>query len=211
MIIDEDKIIANLTIEYFPLSNFVNMPYLVVNKKNRGKKLSKLLFEEAFKELEIKSKERQKMIYNNATDGRIPELMKFFNLSSSEEMWEIIKNFEPHYCLESEFENEFDPIMDPLDRLKIYDKIGFKIVDMDYILPPISDSLKPVHLYFLTATKFCLKDENGEFYIGSNNLKTFYWEFSHILSPLKYLNSEDFHQVINSISKGNVSLKMIKF
>ena len=209
---EEEIVVATLTVEYFPLSNFINMPYLVVKENYRGKKLSKILFEEGFKELELQSKKRLELLNNNPKDNRIIELTKFLNLNSTKETWELLKQFQPHYCLESEYETEFDPIMNPLDRLKVYDKIGFKILNFNYVQPPLTKFKKSVsNLYLLTSTKFCLKDENDEFYMKVESLKTFYWEFSHLISPLDFLNSNQFHQVIESIPNEKVYLKMVKF
>eukprot|EP01080_Neovahlkampfia_damariscottae_P001919 gene1919-1059_t len=211
ILMDNDIVIAGLTVEYFPLSNFINMPYLAIKSEYRGKKLSKILFEEGFKELENQSKLRLEEMNKNPIDNRIIEITKFFNLSTIEQTWELLKSFKPYYCLESEYESEYDPIMNPIDRLKIYDKIGFKIIDFDYCQPPLFEKAQPVsNLYLLTATKFCSKDENDKFYLESSSLKMFYWEFSNLIST-KFLKSNQFQHVINSISKEKVFLKMIKF
>jgi GNAT superfamily N-acetyltransferase len=206
-----DEIAGSLTTEFYPLSNVMIMPYLVVKKEYRGQKLSNILFEEAYKELDVESKRRFKALDNNPESDSFELLSNFFNLSLKDTM-DLLKTLKPQFFLESEKETEVDPIMDPKDRLKVYNHIGFKILDFVYIQPNLNSTRKAVKdFYLLASQKFCSKDENNVCYVDSNTVKTFMWEFSYLLSPEKFLISKQFKEVIDSIASDKVFLRMIDF
>lgn len=205
LLTDEQGPIGILNFEYYPVSNVGLGSYLVILEKYRGKKLANYLIFKAKEILQMESAKRLKNLKDCQSEWFFVPLGKFLNLET-DQLIELLKQQKPSIFLETEKENDFDPIMDPKLRLKVYEKMGFEKINMVYYQPNLSKEQKPVSLYLLASTDLC-EQENDEFYMDSRHLVIFIWEFGHEVSEEDFVKSEKFFEMIKSIGNNKVYLK----
>lgn len=200
----QDKIpIGILTFEYYPISNCGLCSYLVILEKYRGKKLANFLIFKGKEILQLESKNREKNLHQIPNEFFFEPLQKFLFVSN-EDLVKILAQQKPSFFLETEKENDFDPIMDPKVRLKVYEKMGFERLNFTYYQPNLSEKQKPVSLYLMASTDLC--EQNEEYYfLDSTHLSIFIWEFGNEVSE-DFVKSDLFQEMIKSIGKNKMIL-----
>eukprot|EP01113_Clastostelium_recurvatum_P024616 TRINITY_DN2938_c0_g1_i1.p1 TRINITY_DN2938_c0_g1~~TRINITY_DN2938_c0_g1_i1.p1 ORF type:complete len:1669 (+),score=425.84 TRINITY_DN2938_c0_g1_i1:1354-6360(+) len=119
---------GGITFEYFPATNCGLLTYLIVHRSTRGQGLAGILVERAVHLLEQIGKRRGQLSGCNAI---------FLETNSAEK---ITVN---------------QDVMDPRMRHTIYHKMGFRLLDFEYVMPPLSlgwDKLKGVLLLTVYLT-----------------------------------------------------------
>jgi hypothetical protein len=206
IIIESDSVpIACLILEYYPICNCGLVSYMVVDEKYRGKRLANILTSKAkdilFLEHEIRKNDLEK--HDLGTEN-YTLLKSYLEMNEQEQIFEILSGLPPLLFLETEKEDDVDPIMDPKVRLVVYDRMGFKKIPFDYVQPNLSDKQVPVHLYLMVSNDLAHKDQDGTF-LDSNSLLVFIWEFALEVSP-KFFHTQTFINMKSTIKSKKLKL-----
>lgn len=203
---------AALSLEYYVLSNCGLLAYLVTDASYRGKKLSNFLIEKAYEILHKESIKRfnkfEEIVYSkNYTNMMVLKQMgAFLQQTDTKKLIEKLKNYSTMFVLECEDETTKDTTMDSTLRHKIYQKLGFRMLDFDYIQAPLSKKQKSsTDLLMLCYERCAQEDLNSQKSLDSEKLKAFLWEFTQACSP-EFEATTEFKKMINSICSNRVPL-----
>lgn len=162
---------GGIAFEYFTDNNCGLLSFLVVSKKARGSGMASTLVTSAVERLERNAKER----------GNLPGCNAIF--------------------LETNSAAKITPqqdVMDPRVRHLIYHKIGFRMLEFDYVMPPITSNSRKLDCLLLTVymtphiPKMPL--DSNKYYLPNSTLKNFlhkYYKNSYLLGRLKHKPEED--------------------
>eukprot|EP01112_Ceratiomyxa_fruticulosa_P007413 TRINITY_DN1920_c0_g1_i1.p1 TRINITY_DN1920_c0_g1~~TRINITY_DN1920_c0_g1_i1.p1 ORF type:complete len:462 (+),score=107.53 TRINITY_DN1920_c0_g1_i1:562-1947(+) len=147
------EIMGGLSFEYYPKSNCGLLTYLLVSEKCRGRGLAKILIQKAADIFGVTAKKQ----------GRISGCNAIFLETNSEQV-----------------SLEYD-VMDPRQRHKIFEKLGFQMLDFDYVQPPITEEKEKCRdLIFCCMVTTKLPTQKSRKYLPSILLQNFLCEFWEI-------------------------------
>lgn len=170
---EEDQLFLGgaIVAEYYNRNNCGILTYLVVHKRSRGQGLAGKLVSRAVEILDKNAKKRGKLAGCNAV---------FLETNSAEKI------------------TPEQDVMDPRMRHVIYHKMGFRLIDYPYIMPPLAPGLNKVDFLLLTVylTNSIPRDpfQCSKFYLPTQLLKNFVkgqWEGARAKGNLNYLPQND--------------------
>jgi len=183
---DHSTIGGGLVFEYHPKTNCGMLTYLVVDEVCRGQGMGRKLVEKAVQILNETAKQRG---HSNGCNG------VFLETNSP-----------------SKFDIQND-VMSPRDRQIVYIKLGFQIVDINYIAPPLGPhktKMDFLTLMVLITPQIPLspkpRTKEKEYYLPSTILKSFLWGLWQQSYERKYLpcppnNDADYQNLIHEIDE----------
>ncbi|EGC34343.1 hypothetical protein DICPUDRAFT_98253 [Dictyostelium purpureum] len=152
--------------EYFSANNCGLLTYLIVQKTFKGKGLDRILVESAIEILNQNAK----------SQGFLPGCNAIFLEVYSGEKVTIKQD-----------------VVDPRMRHSIYHQIGFRLIDFEYIAPPLSITYPKLKHFLLTVylTEHIPKMplEDGKYYLPSSVLKNFItvlWKNAYATNKIKH-------------------------
>ncbi|GAM17997.1 hypothetical protein SAMD00019534_011720 [Acytostelium subglobosum LB1] len=172
---------AAIIFEYFSANNCGLLTYLIVQKAFKGKGLDRILVESALEILDQNAK----------SQGYLPGCNAIFLEVYSGEKVTIKQD-----------------VVDPRMRHSVYHQIGFRLIDFEYIAPPIAMGLPKLRNFLLTVylTEHIPKMplEEGKYYLPSSVLKNFVtvlWRNAYATKKMKEFPNKDsdFQRVIEQV------------
>ncbi|EGG17766.1 hypothetical protein DFA_08765 [Cavenderia fasciculata] len=180
---NQSDIMGGVVFEFYPSINCGCVTYLLVNSEYRGQGLAGMLLKEATERLMENGRQRGHLGGCNAI---------FLETNSSEKV------------------NPEDDVMDPAKRHSIFHKLGIRLLDFDYIQPPLSNDSSKCKDLLLTCliTPNTPKQTLGReerYYLPSSLLKNFLMVFwDSCCSRLDYFdwrNDIDYQRMMDQIKR----------
>jgi len=168
-LMDPPVIGGGLVLEYHPVTNNGLITYLVVDEICRGQGMGRRLVEKAVEMLDEFAKQRGHLTGCNAV---------FLETNSPSKI------------------SESQDVMIPRDRQIVYQKLGFKLVDIPYMVPPLGPqqskmdflSLMVLITPHIPSSPTSALQKQKEHYLPSSILKGFLWGLWHQSYDRKYLD-----------------------
>lgn len=175
----------------------------------RLQKLANFLnFEQQQQQQQPKSNQIQSSVITEGKEGASVVGLFFSLVKLVEGLISYLKPFQPMLVLETEREDDYDPLMDPKERIKMYRKMGFEIIDFPYYQPNLTKDREPIPLYLMAFLSFGQVDANGGVFLSADSLKTFLWEFSYDTSESFLTKSPKFSSMIETINRNQLRGKI---
>eukprot|EP01012_Entosiphon_sulcatum_P054671 TRINITY_DN7570_c0_g2_i1.p1 TRINITY_DN7570_c0_g2~~TRINITY_DN7570_c0_g2_i1.p1 ORF type:complete len:333 (-),score=57.14 TRINITY_DN7570_c0_g2_i1:20-994(-) len=188
------KLVGGAVFEYYMLSNTGLMSYLAVDSTYQGAGIAKHLTNSCFKTLQHEGNTRPFPTYPIALPSSV---LKFSKLPSERLPAGIESHLERWFgaskcpegpvpfgvlIAETNAPGVHDGVMDPAQRHAILNKLGYRMLDWDYIQPPLTDGQEPCYdLIMLALRNDQLPEAEGSVGRGvlTLQIKLFMFEFAY--------------------------------
>ncbi|KAL0479798.1 hypothetical protein AKO1_007427, partial [Acrasis kona] len=215
------RIAGGAVFEYYKMSNCTLLSYFVVTDEYQNLGLGRELVNRAYKISEDVSELYKQMDYRNNTVKSImhsiSDTLNFDQVVTEElkNQFQFINEY-IKYTYSDPIKDEFylfvaetnavgvsDGIMESEDRHNIMHRIGFRLIDFEYIQPPLSESQSPCADLLLLAlqNKMIPKDQvTGRRYVHTNLLKCFMLEFLYsVFENMDGVNDDYLQHVLDDL------------
>ncbi len=214
VIMQQNSIAAGCVYEYYKMSNCVLLSYIVVVEEFQAKGLGKVMIQHSFKECEkIYSQQWKPMAYplkqfqsiiskSGKSSNHATFLLQFLQYSWSQQ----VNNRFFAYFAETNAAGVSDGVMESEHRHIILNKMGFEMLDFEYIQPPLSEEQEPCYDLLLLALKnssLPIDEETGKPFIPTLNMLLFMMEFCYSVyddeNRLAFLEAPYYQQMVQDL------------